>query len=128
MSAPLTSSFGIILSELFGVIPKTFFWWYSDGLTRILAWSQQRLSFRWRSLAVRSWSKHLFQPMYGQYDFTGRAISVVMRFLVLLWRLFVLFFTILLYFIVILLWFFVPAFVVALLVLNSMAALGFIRI
>ena len=128
MSAPLATSFGILLSECFGIIPKTFLWWYSDGLQRLLTWIKQRLSYRLKALAFRSWMKHLFQPMYGQSDILGRSISVVMRFVVLIWRSIVLFFTVILYFIALSLWLILPAFIVALLIINIMSALTLIRL
>lgn len=119
---PIAASFFIIVSELFGVVPKTFFWWYSDGLARLFEWVRQRLSYRWRALAFRFWASHLFQPMYGQSDIAGRMISVVMRFLVLIWRIFVLAGALLLYALALMAWFFLPAVVVAVLVLNIMSA------
>ena len=125
---PIAASFFIIVSELFGVVPKTFFWWYSDGLARLFDWIKGRLSYRWRALAFRFWASHLLQPMYGQSDFAGRAISVVMRFLVLIWRLFVLAGSLLLYAFVLMTWFFLPAAIVAVLVLNSMSAFGLILV
>ncbi len=123
---PIAASFFIIVSELFGVVPKTFFWWYSEGLARLFEWVQQRLSYRWRALAFRFWASHLLQPMYGQSDIAGRMISVVMRFLVLIWRVFVLAGALLLYAFALMAWFFLPAIVVAVLVLNIMSAFGFI--
>ncbi len=126
MTMPIAASFFIIVSELFGVVPKTFFWWYSEGLARLFEWVQQRLSYRWRALAFRFWASHLLQPMYGQSDIAGRMISVVMRFLVLIWRVFVLAGALLLYAFALMAWFFLPAIVVAVLVLNIMSAFGFI--
>lgn len=125
---PIASSFFTIISELFGVVPKTFFWWYSDGVSRLFDWTRKRLAYRWHALAFRFWTSHLFQPMYGQSDIVGRVISVVMRFVVLIWRLIVLFATVLFYALALMLWFFVPAIVVAMIVLNSMAALGLIKV
>lgn len=128
MSVPFASSFGVFLIECFGIIPKTFIWWYSDGLQQILTWVRHRLAYRMKALALRSWMKHLFQPMYGQRDFAGRAISIVMRFLVLIWRAIVLFFTLILYIVAVSLWLLLPAFTTAILLLNLMSALTLIRL
>lgn len=125
---PVASSFTIIVSELFGVVLKTFFWWYSDGVARLFDWVKTRLAFRWRSLAFRFWTSHLFQPMYGQSDLAGRLISVVMRFVVLIWRLLVLVVSVFFYLLALVAWFFIPAFIIALLVLNVMAAFGLIHL
>jgi hypothetical protein len=62
-------------------------WWYGDGLTSVIRWSGRSLRYRWRSYAFDVWLRSMFVPMYGQADLFGRAISVVMRFVVLAWRL-----------------------------------------
>lgn len=52
----------------------------------VLAWMKQELSFRWRSYAIGLWMKNFFAPMYGQYDWTGRIVSVFVRFFVIIGR------------------------------------------
>src|SRR3989338_393422 len=54
-------------------------WWYTRGL-----WKQVRgiigsVVARQEALAIDVWVKNIFVPMYGQYDFAGRAISFFMR-------------------------------------------------
>lgn len=125
---PIATSFFTIIAELFGVVPRTFFWWYSDGFSRLFDWTRKRLAYRWQALAFRFWTSHLFQSMYGQTDIAGRIISVVMRILVLIWRLLVLLASVLFYALALLFWFFLPAAIIAMMVLNIMAALGLIHV
>jgi hypothetical protein len=54
-------------------------WWYTEGLVRAL-----RAAGRWfgdarRLMAVGLWAKHLFVPMFAQYDLSGRLISFCIR-------------------------------------------------
>lgn len=44
------------------------------------------LRYRSQAYAFRIWIRNFFVPMYGQYDLTGKLVSVFMRFFVLLGR------------------------------------------
>ena len=52
----------------------------------MLVFVRERLQYRWRAYSFALWLKHFFVPMYGQYDFAGRVVSVFMRLAVLLGR------------------------------------------
>jgi len=54
-------------------------WWYSVGLYKRLQWCLVFCADWWRGLALGTWIKYLFVPMYGQNDFAGRLISFLMR-------------------------------------------------
>ncbi|MBI5733993.1 MAG: hypothetical protein HY973_03565 [Candidatus Kerfeldbacteria bacterium] len=59
-------------------------WWYGGGLKMVAgwswrAWTNTRLRVSWRIFA-----KSLFKPMYQDYSWQGRIISLVMRGLLLL--------------------------------------------
>lgn len=54
-------------------------WWYSSGLAESYFKLKTRLKYRREVLGVGVWVKYWFVPMYGQRDFTGRAISIFMR-------------------------------------------------
>ncbi|MEN9558024.1 MAG: hypothetical protein RL141_393 [Candidatus Parcubacteria bacterium] len=45
-----------------------------------------RLRYRARAYALGIWIRNFFVPMYGQYDWAGRLVSVFMRFVVLVGR------------------------------------------
>lgn len=104
--------------ELIGFIPYSFVWWYTDGVSRIFFWIQQRLQFLLRSLSFRFWISHLFDSMYGQHDFVGKAISIFMRFVVLIWRVFELFFFLVFAFLMLCTWFIFPACIIGLALYN----------
>lgn len=61
-------------------------WWYSKGLVGVTATALSTLSYRSKSFGFAIWIKNFFVPMYGQYDITGRAVSVFMRLIVLVGR------------------------------------------
>lgn len=63
-------------------------WWYSKGLLRVLRWAAGSASFHLqRRVALRIWLRNMFKPMYGDYSRDGRIISIVFRFIILIWKL-----------------------------------------
>lgn len=76
----------ILFIDLVGSVAWFPIWWYSRGLFHVLEWMRHELSYRVRAYAFRVWIKNFFVPMYGQHDWTGRIISVFMRFFVLVGR------------------------------------------
>ena len=54
-------------------------WWYTRGLVKQMKGVAGSLFARQEALAVDVWLKNLFVPMYGQYDWQSRIISVFMR-------------------------------------------------
>ncbi len=69
--------------ELVGSVLRFPFWWYTDGVMGLASWFLRELHFRWKSYSFLIWIKHFFVPMYGQYDWSGRLVSLLMRFVVL---------------------------------------------
>jgi len=61
-------------------------WWYGAGRTQMLRW----VGREWRELEDhihwKQWARALFVPMYGQNDWKGRIVSVVMRSVVLVYK------------------------------------------
>lgn len=81
-------------------------------------WMRRELEYRVRAYAFRVWIKNFFVPMYGQHDWTGRIISVFMRFFVLIGRAIALVIEALLYAVFIVIWALAPI-VTALLCVTS---------
>ncbi len=61
-------------------------WWYAGGLKLVALWC-------WRSYEATRWSvslgkfmRHFFAPMYGDYTFSGRAVSLLMRTVLVVWK------------------------------------------
>lgn len=71
-------------------------WWYSAGSVWALRLCFQLFTVQQTKLSPMLWLKNLFVPMYGQYDWQGRIVSVFIRganvivrlFIVLLWAIF----------------------------------------
>ncbi|MBU0540559.1 hypothetical protein KKF59_02215 [Patescibacteria group bacterium] len=61
-------------------------WWYTKGLMLMVEKTRRSLNYRIKSYSFAIWLKNFFVPMYGQYDITGRFVSVFMRFVILLAR------------------------------------------
>lgn len=61
-------------------------WWYSVGFVRFLKKIGYFLREQWIIIGAGVWLKNLFVPMYGQNDFTSRAISFFVRFFQIIFR------------------------------------------
>lgn len=62
------------------------FWWYSVGFIRALKRLKLFLANRQESLGLLVWVKNIFRPMYGQSDFAGRMISLMIRLVQIIFR------------------------------------------
>ncbi|MCC7522848.1 hypothetical protein IT407_03555 [Candidatus Uhrbacteria bacterium] len=76
----------LAVSETAGSLLRFPYWWYTEGLSRMVRVLRDGLVFRYRSYAIGLWAKNILVPMYGQYDITGRLVSFFMRFVILVWR------------------------------------------
>lgn len=61
-------------------------WWYTSGIAYAVNGAQNSISVANNTLAPFMWLKNLFVPMFGQHDFQGRMVSVIMRFLNFVFR------------------------------------------
>lgn len=55
-------------------------WWYTAGLQAVAHWWIYMTRRGNASLGVLLWLKNLFVPMFGQRDWQGRLISILVRF------------------------------------------------
>ncbi len=94
------------------------FWWYSQGLKRIILYSLQGIKNTNSNLALSIMFKHIFKPMYGQYDRTGRIISFFMRLVLLLAKVIAFTFFIIFYIALILFWIILPVFTIYQIIFN----------
>jgi len=62
-------------------------WWYTIGFRERLIWLAKQIKITWQSLALGLWLKSMFKPMYADRSVLGRAISIVMRIIILAWKL-----------------------------------------
>ncbi len=54
-------------------------WWYSRGLLMVMHALRESVAGYAQGLGIRVWVRNIFVPMYGQYDWQSRIISVFMR-------------------------------------------------
>jgi len=80
------SLFKFFIVDVLGSVLYFPVWWYTEGFFEIVNWVKRGLSYRWRAYSFSVWMKNFLVPMYGQYDFAGRVVSVFMRFIVLIGR------------------------------------------
>lgn len=75
-----------LLREFGGDLISWPIWWYSTGtaVTARSLWRQWRELAEWLSLRILL--KTMFKPMYGDYSKSGRAISFVIRLLLIVTR------------------------------------------
>jgi hypothetical protein len=60
-------------------------WWYTRGLVRTGRGCVRAFTAQAEAYGVGIWMRNLFVPMYGQRDLFSRAISVVLRLVVICW-------------------------------------------
>ena len=84
------------------------FWWSISVLIKMIGWCIDGLHYRIKQYSFKIWLKNFFVPMYGQYDWQGRAISVFMRLVVIIGRGIALAAEGVIYFVLILCWMIIP--------------------
>jgi len=77
---------GKIIIQILGEILYFPVWWYTVGFGRLIKtvgnfWLNQE-----KILGFSVWLKNLFVPMYGQNDWAGRLISLVIRLVQIIFR------------------------------------------
>jgi len=76
----------LLFVDILGSIAYFPLWWYTRGLGNVVGAALHAIRYRSQSYALKIWIRNFFVPMYGQYDWAGRLISVFMRFFVILGR------------------------------------------
>ena len=86
-------------------------WWYTKGIAHQLRVCSDLFKDGNRALAPGLWLRNIFVPMFGQYDWQGRIVSVFMRFVNVIGRAIALFLWLLVAIAVFFLWILFPVFV-----------------
>jgi len=105
------SSLRFVLIELIGDVIYWPLWWYSRGLIKVATFCLHEISNREDSLGLCVWTKNIFTPMFGQYDWEGRLISFFVRLIQIIFRAIVLFLFSILMLAIILAWLLAPIYV-----------------
>jgi len=88
-------------------------WWYTSGVLHSFKWCWGFFLDGNQNLAPGLWLKNLFVPMYGQYDWQGRIISFLMRFIQFGFRSVALIFWFLVCVVLFIIWLLLPVVVVS---------------
>ena len=99
-SSALVLAFKYFAVDLFYGIVGFPMWWYTRGLAIATHYIFNSINSSWQNLGLGIWIKNLFTPMYGESSISGRAISIFMRFVVLIAKLVVFLFLSLFYLII----------------------------
>ncbi len=83
-------------------------WWYTGGILYILKTCGDLIKAGNQMLGPGLWLRNLFVPMFGQRDFQGRAVSVLIRFGNFVFRSIGLIMWLMIVFVLLLLWVMVP--------------------
>jgi len=94
------------------------FWWYSKGLKKTVIYAYDGIKNTNRNLALTVMFKHMFRPMFGQYDKEGRIISFFMRLILIIAKSIVFIFFSIFYILIILFWIVLPVFVIYQIIFN----------
>lgn len=86
MFAPPRSLLHLLVWREVGSVVEFPIWWYTQGVVLILRFAQEGLDYALKERAFGLWLCNLFTPMYGDRSWSGRALSVFMRIVVLIWR------------------------------------------
>jgi len=76
----------LVFVDLIGSVFWFPIWWYTVGLKKMIDWCVEGLRYRAKQYAFGIWIRNFLVPMYGQYEWAGRLISVLMRFVVIVGR------------------------------------------
>lgn len=87
----ITLTLKYVFVDLIGGIIWAPIWWYTAGLKLMMVWAAGSVKSYAQSISLSVWIKNLFVPMYGQYDWQSRIISVFMRFVMIIGRMIALF-------------------------------------
>ncbi|MFA6099557.1 MAG: hypothetical protein WC750_01605 [Patescibacteria group bacterium] len=111
----------LLFVDLIGSVAWFPIWWYTTGIKKMIQWCLDGLHYRIRQYSFAVWIKNFFVPMYGQYDWQGKLISVLMRTVVLIGRSIALVAEAVIYVFLVLAWAIVPPLVFILALQNIMS-------
>ena len=98
--------------DLVGEILYFPFWWYTRGLKKRVHYVCDSIKRLASNLSLRVMITHLFSPMFAQTDRAGRAISFVMRLIILISRIVVFLIIAVLYIGLLIFWILLPPLII----------------
>jgi hypothetical protein len=98
-------------------------WWYTHGLALLWAWAKRRARYDLRATGLVLFSRHMAEPMFGDYTRSGRMIGLFLRFFLLLGKLIMLLFRVLFIVIVLLVYILIIPFSI-IMIINQLFVFG----
>lgn len=80
----MLKQFGQLILEFLLDVVRFPYWWYTGGLLLVGHWCKRGFQETVWRLSLGLFVKHLFTPMYGDYSKSGRAISLIIRLVILM--------------------------------------------
>jgi hypothetical protein len=117
------SSLRFVTIDVVGDILYWPVWWYSKGLLNAGRYLLGGVAQQYQTLGLGIWVKHIFTPMFGQYDIEGRIISFFARLIQIIFRSLILVFWTIVLLILFLLWVVGPLYIGYQVVINSIGLL-----
>ncbi len=94
-------------------------WWYGRGLRMTFQKCFSLIAESSSNLGLDVWVKNLFNPMYGDTSFTGRAISIGIRFVMVIVRGIGVILSSIFFFLLFVIYLFLPLFIVLSLIYHA---------
>ena len=107
-----------IVGEVFVEIVFFPIWWYTKGLVMTALNLLNFLSNKEKGLGLKVWVKNIFKPMYGQTDWQGKFISVIIRSVQIFFRSIFMFFWILIALFTFITWLGLPLLVTSMIIFQ----------
>lgn len=114
----LTISIKYVAVDLLGSILYWPIWWYTQGFFKLLEITWKNIIDEEKRFGIRIWLANLFVPMFGQYDWQGRLISMFMRFVMLIGKIIMFLIWIILMLVIIILWLILPLLAIYMIIIN----------
>lgn len=86
-------------------------WWYSRGLFNTAIYLKNFLIHKQKALGLLVWIKNIHKPMYGQSDWQGIIISIIIRLFQIIIRSIVMLFWLIIAFALLIVWAILPIFI-----------------
>ncbi len=117
----ILTSLKLVVVDILGSIGHFPFWWYTKGFKMATIFVFGKISDAEKALAIRIQLRYLFKPMYADYTKSGRAISVVMRLIVLGFKSVIMAVALVFWLIVLVIWITLPPTAIYFIVINLTA-------
>lgn len=111
-------SIKFILIDIFADMGYFPIWWYTTGLKKAFLRMVSTIVQGNDELGVSVWIKNIFKPMFGQTDWQGRLISILMRIFQIIFRSILLVFWIIFALVVFFVWIILPIFLIFQIIYN----------